>query len=130
MGAPAKTNGHAKTETTTPKPAVTKKLVEQAVKPETQPLAEPVINLEERIDRFEKLRGITTQRERLVLTLTELARFNYNSSDSCSFYMKDSTGLEFKTTNSNLIKLISDELQHTLETKKVELEKQIMGFTL
>lgn len=130
MGAPAKTNGHAKTETTTPKPAITKKLVEQAVKPETQPAPEPVINLEERIDRFEKLRGITTQRERLVQTLTELARFNYNSSDSCSFYMKDSTGLEFKTTNSNLIKLISDELQHTLETKKTDLENQIIGFML
>ncbi|MCX2682068.1 hypothetical protein OOZ15_19115, partial [Galbibacter sp. EGI 63066] len=67
---------------------------------------------------------------RLVQTLNELTKFNYNQGDSSSFYLRDSHGMEFKTTNSNLIKLVATHLQSTLETRKGELENEIVDFEL
>ena len=138
MATTARQNGTAKKETTTPKQEVKKQLAKDATKPGAkQPLPastskteKPAINLDERIDRFEKLRGIVNQRERLVNTLTELARFNYNSAESCTFSLTDAAGLEFNTTNTNLIKLVAGELQKTLETRKTELEKELIEFQL
>ncbi|PTX58559.1 hypothetical protein C8N46_11350 [Kordia periserrulae] len=135
--ATVKQNGSAKKETTTAKTAVTKKLAQEAVKPaketpqkQNPDSAKQPVNLLERIQRLEKLKGISAKRERLVETLLSLSRFNYNSSDSCSFYLKDASGMEFKTTNSNLITLVATQLQTTLENKKEELEKQLMEFEL
>ncbi|AXG69597.1 hypothetical protein KORDIASMS9_01822 [Kordia sp. SMS9] len=128
-----KQNGSAKKETTTAKRTVTKKLAQEATKPIVEnpknptPAKQPV-NLLERIQQLEKLKGISAKRERLVETLSSLTRFNYNSSESCSFHLKDSSGMEFKTTNTNLITLIATLLQETLENKKTELEKQLMDF--
>ena len=90
----------------------------------------PTINLDERIQKFEKLRGLATQRERLTQTLNELTKFNYNQDDSSSFYLRDSRNLEFKTTNTNLIKLVTTHLQSTLEQRKFEIEEQIVKFEL
>jgi hypothetical protein len=130
MATNAKTNGHSKNETTTVKKEVQKKLAQNATGKAPTPIvkAAPVnVSLDECIDRFEKIRGVANQRERLSKTLTELSRFNYNSSDSCTFSLKDVAGLEFKTTNTNLIKLIAGELQKTLEQRKAEIEKQLVG---
>lgn len=88
------------------------------------------MNLEQRIQKFEKLRGLATQRERLTQTLSELTRFNYNQGDSSSFHIRDSHNLEFKTTNTNLIKLVTTHLQTTLEARKEEIEQQIVQFEL
>lgn len=137
MATAVKQNGSAKKETGTPKATVTKKLAQQAVKPtngaahnQTTKPQSPIVNLDDRINRFEKLKGIATQRERLVDTLSSLQRFNYNSGESCSFSLKDAFGLEFKTTNSNLITLVADTLQKTLENRKAELEKELLEFEL
>ena len=129
MATNAKTNGHNKKETTTVKKEVQKKLAQEAISKTPAPIVKPVtvdISLDECIDRFEKIRGVANQRERLSKTLTELSRFNYNSTDSCTFSLTDVAGLEFKTTNTNLIKLIASELQTTLETRKAEIEKQLI----
>lgn len=90
----------------------------------------PQINLSERIQKFEKLRGLATQRERLTNTLNELTKFNYNQGDSASFHIRDSHNLEFKTTNTNLIKLVTTHLQSTLEQRKAEIETEIVQFEL
>ena len=86
--------------------------------------------MDDRIQNFEKLRGLATQRERLNQTLSELTKFNYNQGDSASFYIRDSHNLEFKTTNTNLIKLVTTHLQSTLEERKSEIEEQIVKFEL
>ncbi len=134
MATNAKTNGQSKRETTSTKATVQRKLADAAAGKSTTPVtkepAKPNVNLDERINRFEKLRGIANQRERLVKTLSELSRFNYNSSDSCSFSIKDATRLEFKTTNSNLINLVASQLQATLEARKVEIEEELIKFQL
>ncbi len=129
MATNAKTNGQSKNETATVKKEVQKKLAQGATGKAPTPVVKTAlvnVSLDECIDRFEKIRGVANQRERLSKTLTELSRFNYNSSDSCTFSLKDVAGLEFKTTNTNLIKLIAGELQKTLEQRKVEIEKQLV----
>jgi hypothetical protein len=130
-----KQNGTAKKENGTVKKEVQKKLTEQAIGKttvlvKTVVTEKPLINLDDRIQKFEKLRGLATQRERLTQTLNELTKFNYNQDDSSSFYLRDSRNLEFKTTNTNLIKLVTTHLQTTLEQRKSEIEEQIVQFEL
>ncbi|RNL90352.1 hypothetical protein ED312_06440 [Sinomicrobium pectinilyticum] len=137
METKAKQNGIAKKQTASSQ-EVKKKLAEEAIgKPsattkarEAEKTDKAPVNLDDRIQKFEKLRGLATQRERLVQTLNELTKFNYNQGDSSSFYLRDSHGMEFKTTNSNLIQLVSVHLQSTLETRKGELENEIVSFEL
>lgn len=134
--ATVKQNGTAKKETTTPKKAIQKKLAEQATgkaptpvtnqeKSQENPSVIPV-SLDDRMQKFEKLKGLAHQRERLNSTLTSLTKFKYNQSDSCT----DSDGLEFRTTNTNLIQLVTNHLKHTLDTRKTDIEKQLVAFEL
>ena len=135
METKTKSNGTAKKVNATVKKEVQKKLTEEAIgktvvpeKPKT--VEKPTINLDDRIQKFEKLRGLADQRERLTETLNELTKFNYNQDDSSSFHLRDSRNLEFKTTNTNLIKLVTTHLQSTLEQRKSEIEEQIVKFEL
>ena len=140
MATTARKNGTSKKETATTSTTVKKQLAKDAAGANAKsPVAtevketlvpKPQISLDEKINRFEKLRGLANQRERLVNTLNELTKFNYNHAESSTFSLKDANGLEFKTTNSNLIKLIATELQQTLETRKTQLEKQILEFMI
>ncbi|MDV7139209.1 hypothetical protein R3X28_09990 [Maribacter sp. TH_r10] len=135
METKVKSNGTAKKVNATVKKDVQKKLTEEAVGktvvPEkTKTVEKPTINLDDRIQKFEKLRGLANQRERLTETLSELTKFNYNQDGSSSFHIRDSRNLEFKTTNTNLIKLVTTHLQSTLEQRKSEIEEQIVQFEL
>ena len=134
METKTKQNGTAKKETATVKKDVQKKLTEEAIgqvqKAKQAIVSKATIDLVDRMQKFEKLRGLATQRERLVQTLNELTKFNYNQGDSSSFYIRDSHNLEFKTTNTNLIKLVTTHLQSTLEIRKQEIENQIIQFEL
>lgn len=137
MATAVKQNGTAKKETATVKKEVQQQLAKDAIDnskdtpkvPEKKEVA-TTVNLDDRIQRFEKLRGMANNRERLVQTLNELTKFNYNQGDSSSFFIRDASGLEFKTTNTNLIRLVTSNLQATLEDRKVELEKEILQFEL
>lgn len=135
MATTVKQNGTAKMENAPVKKEVRRKLPDEAIgkAASTEKTVAPkkaTISLEDRIQNFEKLRGLATQRERLTQTLNELTKFNYNQGDSCSFYIRDSHNLEFKTTNTNLIKLVTEHLQSTLEERKSEIEGQIVQFEL
>lgn len=135
METKTKQNGSAQKENATVKEEVKRKLTDEAFGKTMVPekkieVKKPVINLDVRIQNFEKLKGLTTQRERLNETLNELTRFNYNQDGSSSFHLRDSHNLEFKTTNSNLIKLVTTHLQSTLEQRKSEIEHKIVCFEL
>jgi len=137
-------NGTVKRITTANTAKVIKKVEEKAPAKETPavkaqeviaPVATPVIEikaltLEDRLSSFEKLKGLTAQRERLVGTLDELNKFKYQNADSSVFHLKDENGQEFKTTNNNLIKLVTDVLQEQLTTRKNEIEKDILEFPM
>ncbi|WP_034044532.1 hypothetical protein [Wocania ichthyoenteri] len=134
METKTKSNGRVKKETATVKKDVKKQFTEEAIgqvqKTKQAIVSKATIDLADRIQKFEKLRGLATQRERLVQTLNELTKFNYNQGDSASFYIRDSHNLEFKTTNTNLIKLVTTHLQSTLEVRKEEIENAIIQFEL
>ncbi|MEM6721367.1 MAG: hypothetical protein AAF611_18715 [Bacteroidota bacterium] len=104
--------------------SVTKKLAQEAVT-NTKP-----VSLDDRINNFQKLRGLANQRERLMITLTNLTKFKYNNSESCVFLIRDENGEEFKTSNTNLIKLVTNHLQDTLLVRKNQIEEDILKFEL
>ena len=138
--ATVKQNGTAKKETTIAKKAVQEKLAKEATGQKSSPIIKeqvkateiptPVIDLQSKLDKFEKMKGLAHQRERLTSTLTELNKFKYNQSDSASFEITDSQNLSFMTTNTNLIHLVTNHLKATLETRKKEIEKQLIAFEL
>ena len=139
-------NGVTKMKVVTPKKEVQKKLTAQATgktpstepvkstatpKVETPKVETPVINLDDRMQKFEQLKGLAAhQRTRLSDTLTELNKFKYNQSDYARFEIKDSQSLSFVTTNTNLIHLVTNHLKSTLEFRKAEIEKQLIAFEL
>lgn len=128
-------NGNSAQEKATVKKDVQKKLTNEAIGKSKEAVAvsgtlKPKINLNDRIQNFEKLKGLATQRERLSETLNDLTKFNYNQDGSASFQIRDSHQLEFKTSNSNLIKLVTTHLQLTLEQRKAEIEAAILEFEL
>ncbi len=103
----------------------------QPVKSTSIPKSETsVINLDDRMQKFEQLKGLAHQRTRLSDTLTELNKFKYNQSDSANFEIRDSQNLSFITTNTNLIHLVTNHLKATLESRKSEIEKQLIDFEL
>ena len=120
----------------TTKEAVKKQLTHEAKKPTAakkvqEQTVNPAIELASRIEKFEKLKGLCNNREKLNNTLSELLKFTYNNDGSALFFIRSNNGeYEFKTTNSNLIKLVSSQLQKTLEERRQELNTQIMAFEL
>ncbi|CAL2095623.1 conserved protein of unknown function [Tenacibaculum sp. 190524A02b] len=138
--ATVKQNGTAKKETATAKKAVQEKLAKEATGQKTTPITKeqpkpvetpaPVIDLQSKLDRFEKMKGLAQQRERLTSTLTELNKFKYNQSDSARFEIIDSQNLSFMTTNTNLIHLVTNTLRSTLQTRKAEIEAQLIAFEI
>ena len=70
METKVKQNGSANQETATVKKDVQRKLTNEAIGKPPVPMKpivneKPMINLDERIQNFEKLKGLATQRERL-----------------------------------------------------------------
>lgn len=137
----AKQNGVAKRTVATQKNAVKahieKKTEEKATTkevvtptPQPTPPVAKVKTLDERLSSFERMKGLANQRERLNTTLTDLNKFKYQNSDSCVFLLRDENGKEFKTTNNNLIQLVTDVLQEKLTTRKTEIEKSILEFDM
>lgn len=123
---PVKQNGKVTTpdpQKTTEAPVV-KKLAEQAIG------QHPEKSLDEKIQGFEKLKGLANQRERLVSTLHKLNKFKYNNGDTCVFLLRDEDHQEFQTGNTTLIKLVTDVLQEQLEHRKTEIEIEILNFEL
>jgi len=86
------------------------------------------VSLDERLKRFEELRGLNNKRDSVNGTLAHLHKFNFGQNDSCSLVLQDQAGQQFSTTNTNLINLLSTNLQQQLEAKKKELEEKILTF--
>ena len=122
MATTTKQNG--KTTTQTARSRVKQQLTQEAMAPQPNP------SLEQKIQGFEQLKGLTNQRHRLTETLDELNKFKYNNGDSSIFMLRDESAKEFKTTNTNLITLVTDHLQTTLQKRKSEIEDEILKFSL
>ncbi|TSE07430.1 hypothetical protein FOF46_15910 [Aquimarina algiphila] len=123
------------TTTGTQKPATTVKK-EETPKDVTEKLAKEAvgkttpISIEDRMTAFDQLTGLANQRTRLKSKLEELNKFVFNNGANCEFSVKDEEGKTFKTTNNNLITLVTGILKDTLEERKTEIEAQIVKFQL
>lgn len=89
-----------------------------------------IISIEERMTAFDQLTGLANQRTRLKSKLDELNKFVFNNGENCEFSVKDEEGKTFKTSNNNLITLVTGILKTTLEERKGEIEEQIVHFQL
>ncbi len=85
-------------------------------------------SLDERLIRFEELKGLNSKRDYVTRTLTEVQKFNFGTNGSSSLILQDETGHQFSTSNTNLITMLAENLQERLESKKKELEEKIMTF--
>ena len=86
--------------------------------------------MEERIQKVEKLRGLTLKRSITVKTLNDLRTFAFTADDSCKLEISDSTHRDFSTSNSNLIKLLTNHLGSLLKGKITDLDEKIIEFEI
>ena len=91
---------------------------------------QPIVSLADKLQKFEKMKGLANQQEKLATTLTDLTKFKYNQGDSCVFLIRDEEGKEFKTSNTNLIGLVTNQLVHTLQLKKKDVETKLLAFQI
>ena len=91
---------------------------------------QPIVSLADKLQKFEKMKGLANQQEKLATTLNDLTKFKYNHGDSCVFLIRDEEGKEFKTSNTNLIGLVTNQLVHTLELKKKDVEAKLLAFEI
>lgn len=118
-------NGELKTKKTEKEQSTAKATPVKVVTP-----PKPKFSLEERINRVKLLDGLTNKRQKVVQTLTDLRKFQFSSDDSCDLELNDSSGKEFRTSNSNLIGMLTSHLESLLQGKVKELDEQIIDFEL
>ncbi len=87
-------------------------------------------SLEERILKADELKSLTVKRAKTNETLHHIRAFSFNSDDSCTLTLEDSSRQMFETSNSNLINLLREHLIDLLTNKVAELDKQILAFNL
>lgn len=88
------------------------------------------VSLEERIQRVEELRSLTTKRHVTITTVHNLRAFHFASDDSCQLILTDSQGHKFSTGNTNLIAILKEYLEAVLNDRVSALDDEIMGFKL
>ncbi len=102
-----------------------------ATKPQTEKAAEAVKpSLDERIQRIEELRALTTKRQNTLNTLHNLRGFTFASDENCKLSLLDSQGNRFETNNTNLITLLTSYFTSVLGDKVSALDDEIMNFKL
>jgi hypothetical protein len=100
-------------------------------KPQTEKSAEAVKpSLDERIQRIEELRSLTTKRQNTLNTLHSLRGFTFASDENCKLTLMDSQGNRFETNNTNLITLLTSYFTSILGDKVSSLDDEIMTFKL
>ena len=85
-------------------------------------------SLEEKVERFEKLHGLNTKRERMASTLRDLNKFSYNQDFSPSFVLQDGSDQTFKTSNTDLLEIIVTALKDTLQGRLSTIEEEMISF--
>ncbi len=121
-------NGVEKTSTTPKSNTTNAPKKKSIVKPISTVKREVKESIDDKIDRYEKLHGFTTKRERIANTLQKLKKFDYSKDLSASFTLVDSSDKSFQTSNTELLEIVVSNLIKTMEVKKAELENQILEF--
>ncbi len=103
----------------------------QITKPQPEKATEPVKpSLDERIQRIEELRSLTTKRQSTLNTLHNLRGFTFASDENCKLVLLDSQNNRFETNNTNLITLLTTYFVAVLGDKVSALDDEILNFKL
>jgi len=93
--------------------------------PEVKPI-EPVLTLEQKIEKVENLKTLVDKREKLELSRKKLQSFiigtnNFNE----NIVLTDENGNTFKTSNSEVFTKVVEAINSTLISKISEIEQEI-----
>ena len=89
-------------------------------------IAEPVLTLEQKIEKVENLKTLVDKREKLEMSRKKLQSFiigtnNFNE----NIVLTDENGNTFKTSNSEVFTKVVDAINSTLISKISEIEQEI-----
>ena len=100
-------------------------------KPQTEKVVEPVKpSLDERIQKIEELRSLTTKRQNTLNTLHNMRGFTFASDENCKLVLMDSQNNRFETNNTNLITMLTSYFMSVLGDKVSVLDDEILNFKL
>ena len=102
-----------------------KPVIEKKEFPEVKPI-EPVLTLEQKIEKVENLKTLVDKREKLELSRKKLQSFiigtnNFNE----NIVLTDENGNTFKTSNSEVFTKVVEAINSTLISKISEIEQEI-----
>ena len=89
-------------------------------------IAEPVLTLEQKIEKIENLKTLIEKREKLEASRKKLTSFvvGANQFSEC-IVLTDENGNTFKTSNTEVFTKVVDTINNTLISKISEIEQQI-----
>jgi hypothetical protein len=102
------------------------KQVEKKVELPVIKIAEPVLTLEQKIEKVENLKTFVDKREKLELSRKKLSSFVVGTNQfNENIVLTDENGNNFKTSNSEVFTKVVDAINSTLISKINEVEQQI-----
>jgi hypothetical protein len=110
----------------TEKKSVEVKPLEKKVDVPVIKIAEPVLTLEQKIEKVENLKTLVDKREKLELSRKKLSSFIVGTNSfNENIVLTDENGNTFKTSNSEVFTKVVEAINSTLITKISEIEKEI-----
>jgi hypothetical protein len=113
-----KVNGDKKTVEVTP--------IEKKVETPVIKIAEPVLTLEQKIEKVENLKTLVDKREKLETSRKKLSSFVVGTNSfNENIVLTDENGNNFKTSNTEVFTKVVEAINSTLISKINEVEQQI-----
>ena len=110
----------------TEKKSVEVKPVEKKVDVPVMKIAEPVLTLEQKIEKVENLKTLVDKREKLETSRKKLSSFIVGTNSfNENIVLTDENGNNFKTSNSEVFTKVVEAINSTLVSKINEVEEQI-----
>lgn len=101
--------------------------LKEEIKPSVEiPKQEPVLSIEQKIEKIENLKTLIEKREKLEASRKKLNSFVVGSNQfSENLVLTDENGNSFTTSNTEVFTKVVDTIKETLVSKIAEIEKQI-----
>ncbi|PLX08504.1 MAG: hypothetical protein C0596_06510 [Marinilabiliales bacterium] len=102
------------------------KSIEKKVEEPVQKVVEPVLTLEQKIEKVENLKTLVDKREKLEMSRKKLQSFVVGANQfSENIVLTDENGNTFKTSNTEVFTKVVEAINTTLVGKISEIEQQI-----
>jgi len=102
------------------------KPIEKKIEEPVQKVVEPVLTLEQKIEKVENLKTLVDKREKLEMSRKKLQSFVVGANQfSENIVLTDENGNTFKTSNTEVFTKVVEAINTTLVGKISEIEQQI-----